>query len=200
MRKYPMRLVTGLRSALLSSEAPFLLFLAIVAAFVLVPALAYAQVAASQPVVLVAPVAVPVAAAGGTALQRLSSDIMAVLEPVFVALVGALAVWLLSLLKKKLGIKVSDETASAWSNLAKKAALRGAEWARQEAKKLVGDAKVPGPAILDTALGWAVDMGEKMGLPEMLKSTLTGLIESELFKLRLENGPPADPMSLTPKI
>lgn len=136
----------------------------------------------------------PPAFAAETALGRLSDEVFTILTPIFVAAIGALAVWALALLKKKLGIGVSDATAASWANLARKAALRGAEYARAKAKGLTDGKKVPGPEVLEVSANWAIDVAKSAGLPEMARKSLEGLIESELFKLRLENTPAvADP-------
>lgn len=119
-----------------------------------------------------------------TALERLSTEVMNVLVPVFVALVGGLATWLLKKLKEKTGIEVSDAAAASWFKLAHKAALRGGEYARNKAKELTEGEKVPGPEVLELATNWAIDMGKSLKLPEMGREKLEGLIEAELFELR----------------
>lgn len=142
-----------------------------------------------------------VAHAADTALGRLSDDILNVLTPIFVAFIGALAVWLLALLKKKWGIGVSDATTSAWADLARNAALRGAEYARAKAKAALGNKKVPGPEVLEVATNWAIDVARNAGLPEMARKALEGLIESQLFELRMEetaDTPVADPYVPSP--
>ena len=119
-----------------------------------------------------------------TGLESFSAQVMAILVPVFVTFIGALATLLLNKAKAKLHLDVSDKTAEQWQNLAKAAALRGAEWARKKAKELTDGKKVPGPDVLDVAVLWATDMAVAQGLPELARNKLEGLIESELFKLR----------------
>jgi hypothetical protein len=123
-------------------------------------------------------------AAEPTALERLSTEVMNVLVPVFVALVGGLATWLLKKLKEKTGIEVSDAAAESWFKLAHKAALRGAEYARNKAKDLTEGETIPGPEVLELAANWAIDMGKSLKLPEMGREKLEGLIEAELFEMR----------------
>jgi hypothetical protein len=128
-----------------------------------------------------------------TALDRLSNELLNVLIPVFVLFIGGLATWLLAKVQKKLGIEVGDKAADAWARLAKKGALRGAEWARKKAKDLTDGKKVPGPDVLETAANWAIDMGVAFKLPEIGREKLEGLIEAELFALRREElAPKAD--------
>lgn len=121
-----------------------------------------------------------------TALERLSTEILNVLIPVFVALVGGLATWLLKKLQEKTGIQVSDAAAKSWSDLARKAALHGGEYARKKAKNLAEGEKIPGPEILEVAANWAIDMAEHLKLPAMGRAKLEGLIEAHLFELRRE--------------
>lgn len=142
--------------------------LAVSAYVLLIPAVAWAQ---TEP----------------TALERLSTEILNVLIPVFVALVGGLATWLLKKLKEKTGIEVSDAAAESWFKLARKAALRGGEYARRKAKDLTEGQRVPGPEVLELATNWAVDMGKSLKLPEMGREKLEGLIEAHLFELRRED-------------
>jgi hypothetical protein len=125
-------------------------------------------------------------AAEDTAVQKLSDQLMSILTPVIVAFVGALFTWLLVLFQKKTGIKIEDDKVNAWSNIARKAALRGAEWARKEAKKRGAGVKIPGPEILEVSAKWAIDMGAQSKLPQMAKDALEGLIEAHLFELRME--------------
>lgn len=144
--------------------------------------------AATAPVV-VAPVVIEPAVApphAQSGLQNLSDELMAVLVPLFVALITGLAGLLLNKVQKKLHLDVSDKTAEQWKVLARQAALRGAEWARKKAKEMTDDKKVPGPDVLDVAVNWATDMAVSQGLPELARTRLEGLIEAELFKLRSE--------------
>lgn len=124
------------------------------------------------------------AAGEQTALQNATDQILAILIPVFVTAIGAIATALLMKLKSKLHLDVSDKTAEAWTQLAEKAALRGAEWARQKIKTLEDDKKLPGGEVMDVAVNWALQMAEQQKLPAMAREKLQGLIESQLFKLR----------------
>jgi len=147
-----------------------LLLLASVVTFILLyPAIALAQGTAEP-----------------TALDRLSTEVLNVLIPVFVAFIGGLATWLLSKMQKKLGIEIGDKAHDAWSSLARKGALRAAEWARNKAKDLAEGKKIPGPEILEVGANWAIDMGKAYKLPEIGRAKLEGLIEAELFQLRRE--------------
>lgn len=122
-----------------------------------------------------------------TALERLSDGILDVLIPIFVAFIGGLATWLLKKLKEKTGIEISDAAQESWSKLARKAALRGGEYARKKAKELTDGKKVPGPEILEMAANWAIDMGDSLKLPQIGRAKLEGLIEAHLFELRRED-------------
>jgi hypothetical protein len=146
----------------------------IVLLFLFVPSLAFADGTAPAPT--------------QTALQNLTDQVMAILIPSFVLLVGGLATAILAKVRHKLHLDNAGVITDQWDDLAKKAALRGAEWARQEAKKLEGDKKIPGGAVMETAANWAIDMGVQQGLPEMARKKLEGLIDAQLFKLRIENG------------
>lgn len=134
-----------------------------------------------------------------TALQNLTDQVMAVLIPIFVLLVGGLATTILAKVRHKLHLDNNDKITAQWDDLAKKAALRGAEWARQEAKKLEEGKKLPGGPVMETAANWAIDMAVQQGLPDMARKKLEGLIDAHLFKLRIENSPvpAADPYTVT---
>lgn len=121
---------------------------------------------------------------GETALQRLSSTAMDILVPVFAAFILGLATMLLNWIRKKFKLQVTDAQIASWAGLARKASLRGAEWARKQVKDLVPDKKIPGPEVLEVATNWAIEMGKAAGLPEMARGKLVGLIEAELFDLR----------------
>lgn len=125
------------------------------------------------------------AADGQTALQNLTDQIMAVLAPVLVTAVGLVATAILMKLKAKLHLDIADKTMESWSALAGNAAMRAAEWARQKAKTLEGDKKLPGGDVMEVAVNWALQMAEQQKLPQLAREKLVGLIEAELFKLRL---------------
>ncbi len=129
-----------------------------------------------------------------TALQNLSDQIMAILLPVVVAAVGLFATWLLAKIKSKFHIDVADSTAAAWSKLAQDSAMRAGEWALQKTKTLEDGKTLPGGDVMEVALNWAIQMAEQMKLPEMAREKLVGLIEAELFKLRLSSAPPVAPI------
>lgn len=134
------------------------------------------------------------AAVPTTALEDFHTQVMAILVPVFVTLIGGLATWIGLLIKKKFHLAVSDQTMEQWNALARAAALRGAEWARAKSKEFVEGKKLPGGEVMDVAAKWAIQMAAQQGLPALGAEKLTGLIESELFKLRLETTPmPAAP-------
>lgn len=126
-------------------------------------------------------------AAEPTALERFSTEVLNVLIPVFVALIGGLATWLLQKLKERTGVEVSEAAAQSWTMLAHKAAMRGGEYARKRAKELTEGEKVPGPEVLEVATNWAIDMAKSLKLPEMGREKLEGLIEAELFEIRRED-------------
>ena len=153
--------VTGLVSALLVSLPPLALL-----AIVLVPSLAHAD----------------------TAIQSATSEIMGILVPVFVTLIGGLATWILRKVQQKLHIEVGDKTALAWDDLARRAALRGGEWARNKSKDLTEGKKLPGGEVMEVAAIWAVEMAKQQKLPEMARNKLEGLIEAHLFELREQQG------------
>jgi len=140
-----------------------------------------APIAVTTPPATVAPTP-----AAKTGLQNLSDQLLAVLIPVFATFIAGLVGLLLNKAKQKLHLDVSDKTTEQWKSLARQAALRGAEWARKKAKELTDDKKVPGPEVLDVAVNWATDMAVSQGLPELARGRLEGLIEAELFKLRVE--------------
>ena len=122
-----------------------------------------------------------------TALSKLSSEIMNILIPVFATLMLGLATLVLNWVRKKFKLQVSDQAIYQWSLIAKKAADRGGEWARNKAKELTDDKKVPGPEVLEVAVDWAVMAGRQYGLPEMGREKLIGLIEGQLHMDRIAN-------------
>jgi hypothetical protein len=127
---------------------------------------------------------VPSIAHADTAIQSATSEILNILIPVFVALIGALATWILRKVQQKLHLDVGEKAAGAWSDLARKAALRGGEWARKKSKELTEGKKIPGPEVMEVAASWAVEMAKQQKLPEMARAKLEGLIEAHLFELR----------------
>jgi hypothetical protein len=140
---------------------------------------------APEPAAEVAPAPAPAAdATAPTALSNLSAELMNILIPVFVSLIGALAAFLLNWVRKKFKLNVSDHQIAAWAGIAEKAANRGGEWARNKAKEATEDKKVPGPEVLEIATNWAVEMGVHFNLPEMGREKLIGLIESHLHAKR----------------
>ena len=121
-----------------------------------------------------------------TSLAKLSDAAMDILVPAFGTLISGLVTILLLWLRRRFKLKVSDEQIASWSKLARKAALRGAEWARKKAKDMAEGEKVPGPDILEMAANWAIDMADAAGLPKIGREKLEGWIEAELFDLRRE--------------
>jgi hypothetical protein len=119
-----------------------------------------------------------------TALSKLSTEIMNVLIPVFSTLMLGLATLVLNWVRKKFKLQVSDQSIHQWSLIAQKAADRGGEWARNKAKDLTDDKKVPGPEVLEVAVDWAVMAGKQYGLPDMGREKLIGLIEGRLHMNR----------------
>jgi hypothetical protein len=126
-----------------------------------------------------------------TALSKLSEELMNILIPAFVTLIGLLVTFILNWVRRKFKLNVSDAQIASWAVLAEKAANRGAEWARNKAKDLTDDKTVPGPEILEVAVDWAVEMGKSLKLPEMGREKLIGLIEGHLATKRAD---PDDPM------
>lgn len=127
---------------------------------------------------------VPSVAYADTAISSATTEILNILIPVFVTLIGALATWILRKVQQKLHIDVGEKTAAAWAELARKAALRGGEWARKKSKELTDGKKVPGGEVMEVAAAWAVEMAKQQKLPEMARNKLEGLIEAHLFELR----------------
>jgi len=123
---------------------------------------------------------------GQTALGNLSTEVMNILVPVFVAFIGAFATWLLHKVQKRFGLEVTEKTANAWSNLARKAALRGGEYARKKAKSLTDGKKMPGNEVMEVSANWAIEMAKAQNLPALAREKLEGLIEAHLFELRQE--------------
>jgi hypothetical protein len=210
MRKSALRKRTGWATALLASATALLLFAA-APAFAQddpapptteevtaaepapAPAVEPAAEPAATPVVETPVVADPVpvvalapAPESKTALDNLSSEVMNILVPVFAAFIAGLFSLLLNWLRKKFKLEVSEKQIGSWSHLARKGALRGAEWARKKVKSATEGKKLPGPEILEVATNWAVEAGKAAGLPEMGREKLEGWIEAELFDLRRE--------------
>lgn len=123
--------------------------------------------------------------AAPTALSRFTTELLELLIPIFVTTIGAMATWVLYKVKEKFHINISDAVATQWGDLAEKAALRGAEYARSKAKDLTDGKKIPGPEVLEVAANWAIDMGNSLKLPQLASDKLRGLIEAHLFKLRM---------------
>jgi len=122
-----------------------------------------------------------------TALAKLTTEVMNILIPAFLTLIGLLVAWVLNWVRKKFHLNVSDAQIDAWSKLAEKAANRGAEWARAKAKAATDGKKIPGPEVLEVAVDWAIEMGRVFKLPEMGREKLIGLIEGHLFTEREES-------------
>jgi hypothetical protein len=131
-----------------------------------------------------APAAPAVVPAAQTSLDKLSSEIMNILIPVFSALMLGLSTLLLNWVRKKFKLDVSDKQISQWSMVAELAAGRGGEWARNKIKDLAEGETLPGPDVLEVAVNWAIDYGVAHGLPEMGREKLAGLIESKLHVKR----------------
>lgn len=130
------------------------------------------------------------AAEEATSVERFTEELMSVLVPVFVTLIGALATWALNTFRRKLGISVSDAQVQAYSALARKAALRGAEWARRKAKEKTEGKTIPGPDVMEVAVNFAISMAVQANLPAIGREKLEALIEAELFELRrVEDAP-----------
>ena len=123
---------------------------------------------------------------GPTALERFSEQVMSILVPAFGALVTALVGMFLTWARKRFKLQLSDQQIESWANVARRAALRGAEWARKKSKGMARGKKIPGPQVLEVAANWALDMGQTFGLPELGREKLEALIEAELFSLRHE--------------
>lgn len=155
----------------------------------LVPALVFAQDV---------PAPAPAPAPATTAIQDAMAQVMSILIPVFVAFIGGLATWILRKVQQKLHIDIGEKTSAAWADLARRAALRGGEWARKKSKDLTEGKKIPGGEVMDVAAKWAIQMAEQQKLPVMAREKLEGLIEVELFKLRLEAAP--TPTSTPPAV
>lgn len=145
-----------------------------------VPAVEAPAEAAPELAVAVAPASAAVAPAPQTSLDKLSSELMNILIPVFVTLIGGLATMLLAWVRKKAKLEVSDKQISQWSMVAELAAGRGGEWARNKIKGLAEGETLPGPEILEVSVNWAIDYGVAHGLPAMGREKLEGLIESHL--------------------
>jgi hypothetical protein len=169
-RNYVSSSVRPVHSRLLSFFAiAAIMILAMFITLIVMPAMAFADDGAS-----------------GTSISRVTTDVLNVLLPIFVAFIGGLATWGAKKVLDKLHITLADSVMDQWSALAEKAAMFGAEYARKKAKELTDGKKVPGPEVLEAAASWAVSMGESMKLPDMAGDALKGLIESHLFKLRMD--------------
>ncbi|MBW2691044.1 MAG: hypothetical protein JRE57_00240 [Deltaproteobacteria bacterium] len=149
---------------------------------------AYLLVASAIALVIFFIPSIAFAQAAKTSLDNLSAEIMNILVPVFVAFIGGLATWLLHKVQKKFGVDVGEKTATAWSNLARKAALRGGEWARKKTKALAEGKKIPGNEVMEVSANWAIEMAKAQKLPELAREKLEGLIEAHLFELRMDEG------------
>lgn len=149
-----------------------LLSWAVILCWLLLPAIVFAQPETAPP------------APKQTSLEVLHDQMMSILVPVFVALIGGFATWALAKIKTRFHLDVSDKTMQQWKELAQSAAYRGAEWAREKSKGLVDGKKVPGGDVMEVAANWALQMAEHQKLPAMAREKLVGLIESELFKIR----------------
>lgn len=159
--------VTGRGNVLRASYVAF----AALCVFLLIPSAAYAE--------------------GETAITNATTEILNILIPTFVTLIGALATWILAKVKQKFHLDVSEKTSAAWTELARKAALRGGEWARKKAKDATDGKKIPGGEVMDVAENWAIEMAKQQKLPAMAREKLEGLIEAHLFESRS----PATPAS-----
>jgi len=130
-------------------------------------------------------VVAPAEPAAQTSLDKLSSELMNILIPVFVTLIGGLAVAFLAWVRKKLKLDVSNQQIYQWSEVAELAAGRGGEWLRNKVKEGTEDKKIPGPEVLEVAVNWGLDYGIAHGLPDIGREKLGGLIESKLHLKRL---------------
>ena len=133
----------------------------------------------------------PAVAFADTALSSVTTEVLNILLPIFVALIGALATWILNKVQQKLHLDVGQKTAEAWADLARRAAMRGGEYARKHAKAAVDGKKLPGGEVMEVAATWAIEMAKQQKLPEMARDKLEGLIEAHLFELRPHLEPPA---------
>ena len=132
----------------------------------------------------------PAPEAQETALSKLSAEVLSILIPAFLALIGLLVTWVLNKIRKVLHLNVTDKQIAAWAALADKAANRGAEWARNKARDLTEGETIPGPEVLEVAVDWAIEMGRAFNLPEMGREKLVGLIESHLHAKREDSANP----------
>ena len=161
-----------------------------------IPAIAFASDAGAVAEIEVAPAlaetpeptVVPAAApsATRTSLDKLSSEILNIIIPTLVAIIGALATMLLGWINKKAKLDVSDKQISQWSMVAELAAGRAGEWGRNKLKTLTEGQTIPGPEILEVGVNWTIDYGVAHGLPGMGRKKLEGLIESKLHSRRIE--------------
>lgn len=138
----------------------------------------------ATPIEVSVPAPVVVDANEPTAISKLVNELMNVLIPAFITLIGLLATFILNWIRKKFKLNVSDHQISSWSTVAEKAAHRAAEWARNKSKQMTDGKKVPGPEVLDVAVDWAVEMGKAFKLPDIGREKLIGLIESRLHVKR----------------
>jgi hypothetical protein len=146
---------------------------------------------APEVVVADAPAPAVVAPAAQTSLDKLSSELMNILIPVFVTLIGGLAAAFLAWVRKKAKLDVSDKQLNQWKMVAEMAAGRAGEWARNKTKDLTEGKTIPGPDILEVGANWGLDYGIAHGLPDIGREKLEGLIESHLHFRRAEVTPPA---------
>lgn len=148
------------------------------------PAPAAIPVAAeSTPASAAAPAAPAVVAAPSatkTSLDKLSSEVLNVLIPIFVLLAGAIGTAALNWIRKRLKLDVSDKQIYQWSMVAEMAANRAGEWARNKAKDLTEGKTIPGPDILEVGANWGLEYGKAHGLTDIGREKLEGLIEAHL--------------------
>lgn len=135
----------------------------------------------------------PAPAAGGTSLQKLSDEVMAILLPILGTLATGLAGLLLAWVRKKFKLDIGDKQLEAWAKLAGRAADRAGEWARNKLKEATDGKTIPGPEILEVGANWAIEVGKAAGLPDIGREKLEGLIEAHLFSRRKD---PADPLPM----
>lgn len=121
-----------------------------------------------------------------TAAARFADQMFEIVTPIFVTVISTLASWVLWKARQRFGFQISESTQQQWDNIAEKAALRGAEWARQQAKTT--GRKVKGPAVLEVAANWAIDIAKDTKLPARGRDVVNGLVEAQLYKLRQQMG------------
>lgn len=121
-----------------------------------------------------------------TSLDKLSSEILNILIPAFVTLIGGLFALLLSWIRKKLQLDVSNKQIYQWSMVAEMAADRAGEWTRNKTKDLTEGKTIPGPEILEVGANWGLEYGKAHGLVDIGREKLEGLIESKLQARRID--------------